>query len=93
MLDFIIYHSQTTLIVLILIGCILKFALFFLSKSKNDKLKFLFFYPVENILQTHNMKRQELKNFQNILTILIVSISILFFVVTFLISQQVRLSD
>ena len=92
MLDFIIYNSQNTLTVLILIGCILKLALFFWGKSKNDKLKFLFFYPVENILQTYNMKRQELKNFQNILTILIISFFILYFVVTFLIHQHVRLS-
>ena len=78
----------TTLIVLIIIACLAKVVLFFVFKSKRDKLPFLFHYPYPVIVLTENKTKQKIKKIQNRLSHLICLLLLLFGVLYFITKSQ-----
>lgn len=73
---------------IILIGCIVKLSLFYVFKSKRDKLTYLLFYPNRDIvLSSSNLRRSGLKA-QNHLSSFIFLILITYCVILYIIQQM-----
>ena len=82
MIETIFYYTQTFLLIVLAAAAVMKLVLFFLYKSKNDKMLFLFFYPLGNIVKTEKRNRLRLKKIQNTLSIAIVAILFLYLIVS-----------
>lgn len=82
MIETIFYYTQTFLLIVLAAAAVMKLVLFFFYKSKNDKMLFLFFYPLGNIVKTEKRNRLRLKKIQNTLSIAIVAILFLYLIVS-----------
>lgn len=72
----------------IIISLLLKLTLFFAYKSKRDKFSYILYYPYQNIVLTSNRNKKKIKEFQNILSILIVSFSLFLCVIYYIFSSN-----
>jgi Na+/melibiose symporter-like transporter len=76
-----IFYLPLLLVVIIITY---KAILFFSTRSRHKKLKYLFYYPESHITQTENLKRKESKQFQNILSMVALILLVLYFVLVIL---------
>ena len=68
------------------LSLLLKLVLFFAYKSKRDKFTYILYYPYQNIVLTSNNNKRKIKEFQNILTVIIVSFSLFVCVIFYIFS-------
>ena len=85
---FMLSYSRIILVALSLLCIVIKLLLFFMRRSENDKLKFLFYFPSNNISNSKNLRRIEFKNKQNLLSLLILTLGLAYLFIVFYIRIQ-----